>query len=109
MLPFVIIVITPIKQTTNPRTLFRLIFSPNRKTDSIIIKTGEEELKLADQFKDIIKRVIEEERKNKDNEDPKYITLKEELERLLKLKDINECSAVLMKDELQGSSIEVPL
>ena len=44
------------------------------------IKTGEEELKLADQFKDI-KRVIEEERKNKDNEDPKYITLKEELER----------------------------
>ena len=41
-LPFVIIVITPIKQTTNPRTLFRLIFSPNRKTDSIIIKTGEE-------------------------------------------------------------------
>ena len=61
------------------------------------IKTGEEELKLADQFKDIIKRVIEEERKNKDNEDPKYTTLKEELERLLKLKDIKDISNNTMK------------
>ena len=67
------------------------------------IKTGEEELKLADQFKSLIQKVLEEERKNLDNRDPQYISLKEELERILKLKDIKDIS----KDNMNKNSKEL--
>ena len=60
------------------------------------IKTGEKELRLADQFKDLVKKVIDEERNNLDNADPLYISLKEELERLLKLKDIKDITSEIM-------------
>ena len=60
-------------------------------------KIGEKELKLADQYKDLLQRVIEEEGKNIDPSDPIYITLKEELERLFKLKDIKNASNEIME------------
>ena len=67
------------------------------------IKTGQEELRLADEFKNLIKKVIDEERKNLDNLDPLYVTLKEELERILKLKDIKNIS----KEQMSKNSIEL--
>ena len=60
------------------------------------IKTGENELRLADQFKDLVKKVINEERNNLDSADPLYISLKEELERLLKLKNIKDITSEIM-------------
>jgi len=61
------------------------------------IKIGEKELKLADQFKDLVQKVINEERNNIDHNDPIYISLKEELERILKLKDIKDISNEIME------------
>jgi len=55
-------------------------------------KIGEKELKLVDQFKNLLQKVIDEERKNIDPSDPIYISLKEELERLFKLKNIKDTS-----------------
>lgn len=60
-------------------------------------KIGEKELKLADQYKDLLQRVIDEESKNIDPSDPVYISLKEELERLFKLKNIKDASNEIME------------
>lgn len=54
------------------------------------IKVGEEELILADQFRETLRKTREALSNNFDQEDPKFITLKEELERLFKKKNIRE-------------------
>lgn len=54
------------------------------------IKIGEEELKLADELKDTLRKTREALAANFDQQDPKFITLKEELERLFKKKNLNE-------------------
>lgn len=54
------------------------------------VKVGEEELVLADQLKNTLRRTREDMSDNFDQQDPKFITLKEELERLFKKKKLNE-------------------
>lgn len=60
-------------------------------------KIGEEELILADQLKDTLRRTREELASNLDKKDPEFISLYEELERLFKKKKLNEVSQEEMK------------
>lgn len=53
-------------------------------------KIGEEELILADQLKSTLRQTREALADNLDQQDPKFITLKEELERLFKKKNLSE-------------------
>ena len=55
-------------------------------------KIGEEELKLADELKDTLRKTREELLTNFDKKDPEFISLYEELERLFKNKQLNEVS-----------------
>jgi type I restriction enzyme R subunit len=56
----------------------------------LFTKIGEEELVLADKLKNTLRRTREDMSDNFDQQDPKFITLKEELERLFKKKKLNE-------------------
>lgn len=53
-------------------------------------KLSEEELVLADELKDTLRKAREALENNFDKNDPQFITLKEELERLFKGKNLNE-------------------
>ena len=55
-------------------------------------KIGEAELKLADELKDILRRTRETLAATQDPQDPAWIRLKEELERLFKAKKLSEVS-----------------
>jgi type I restriction enzyme R subunit len=55
-------------------------------------KIGEEELILADKLKNTLRRTREALADNFDQQDPKFITLREELERLFKKKNLSEVS-----------------
>ncbi|AEK59843.1 type I restriction endonuclease subunit R [Collimonas fungivorans] len=59
-------------------------------------KVKEEELVLADKLKSTLRQTREALADNFDQQDPKFITLKEELERLFKKKKLNEVSQVEM-------------
>ena len=54
------------------------------------VKIKEEELVLADKLKDVLRRTREALADNFDQKDPQFITLKEELERLFKKKNLSE-------------------
>lgn len=54
------------------------------------IKVGEEELVLADQLKSTLRQTREALASNFDQQDPKFVSLKEELERLFKKKNLSE-------------------
>ncbi|QIL91941.1 type I restriction endonuclease subunit R [Microbulbifer sp. SH-1] len=54
------------------------------------IKVGEEELVLADKLKNTLRQTREALAGNFDQQDPKFVTLKEELERLFKKKNLSE-------------------
>ena len=54
------------------------------------IKVGEEELVIADKLKNTLRMTREALASNFDQQDPKFITLKEELERLFKKKNLSE-------------------
>jgi type I restriction enzyme R subunit len=60
-------------------------------------KVGQEELLLADKLKDTLRKTREELAGNFDQKDPEFITLKEELERLFKKKNLSEVSQEDMK------------
>lgn len=62
-------------------------------------KVGEAELKLADELKDILRRTREGLAGTLDPQDPKWLALKEELERLFKAKKLSEVS----QDEMQAN------
>ncbi|GKX42190.1 type I restriction-modification system endonuclease [Pectobacterium carotovorum subsp. carotovorum] len=65
----------------------------NRALEEVIftfVKIGEEELVLADKLKDTLRRTREALASNFDPQDPQFITLKEELERLFKKKKLSE-------------------
>ena len=55
-------------------------------------KIGEAEMLLADELKDTLQRTREGLSRNFDHQDPKFITLKEELERLFNKKNLSEVS-----------------
>ena len=63
------------------------------------VKIGEAELKLADDLKDIMRKVREGLAGNFDQEDPEYISLREELERIFKKKNLAEVG----QEEMQAN------
>ncbi len=65
----------------------------NRALEEVIfkfVKIGEEELILADKLKNTLRQTREALANNFDQQDPKFISLKEELERLFKKKNLSE-------------------
>lgn len=62
----------------------------------MFIKVREEELVLADKLKNTLRQTREALADNIDQQDPKFITLREELERLFKKKKLNEVTQVEM-------------
>lgn len=67
----------------------------NRALEEVIfkfVKIGEEELVLADKLKNTLRQTREALASNFDQQDPHFISLKEELERLFKKKNLSEVS-----------------
>ncbi|WP_157832867.1 hypothetical protein [Thiolinea disciformis] len=64
------------------------------------IKIGEEELKLADELKDALRRTRETMTSNIDPKDPEFTQLKEELERLFKNRNLKAVSQEEMKHNM---------
>lgn len=64
------------------------------------IKVGEEELKLADELKEQLRKTREALQRNIDQSDPEFVSLKEELERIFKKKNITETTQAEMVENL---------
>lgn len=93
------------RETSNHLDLLNLKESIESSTDTsnllnialedvlfMFTKVREEELVLADKLKNTLRQTREALADNFDQQDPKFITLKEELERLFKKKKLNEVS-----------------
>ena len=65
------------------------------------IKVGEEELKLADEFKEMLRKTREALQDNIDQRDPEFVNLREELERIFKKRNLNELSQLNMGENMQ--------
>lgn len=65
------------------------------------VKVKEEEMVLADQLKDILQRTREMLGGNFDQKDPEFVTLKEELERLFRKKNLNEVTKEEMEQNIK--------
>jgi len=66
------------------------------------IKVGEEELVLADKLKNTLRQTREALASNFDQQDPKFVSLKEELERLFKKKNLSEVTQDEMVANIDG-------
>lgn len=64
------------------------------------IKVGEEELKLADEYKEILRKTREALLHNFDQTDPHFVTLREELERIFKKKNLSETTQADMVENM---------
>ncbi|MCW3173109.1 type I restriction endonuclease subunit R [Shewanella subflava] len=74
----------------------------NRALEDVIfkfVKIGEEELVLADKLKNTLRQTREALASNFDQQDPQFISLKEELERLFKKKNLSEVT----QDEMNAN------
>ena len=98
------------RETTNRLNLLNLKENLEKGTDNTnllnlaledilfeFIKVGEEELQLADDYQKTLRRTREALSTNFDQDDPKFITLKEELERLFKKKNLSAITQEEMK------------
>ena len=65
-------------------------------------KVGEEEMVLADELKNILQKTREGLAGNFDQKDPVFISLKDELERLFKKKNLNEVSKEEMEKNIEA-------
>lgn len=65
------------------------------------IKVGEEELRLADEYKDQLRKTREALQQNFDTGDPEFISLKEELERIFRKKNLSEINQEDMVENMQ--------
>lgn len=65
------------------------------------IKVGEEELKLADEYKDALRRTREALQHNFDQADPEFVSLREELERIFKKKNLSEINQTDMVENMR--------
>ena len=63
-------------------------------------KVGEAELKLADELKDVLRRTRESLARTQDPQDPAWIALRQELERLFKAKKLSEVGQQEMQDNI---------
>jgi type I restriction enzyme R subunit len=64
------------------------------------IKVGEEELKLADEYKDTLRKTREALQHNFDQADPHFVSLREELERIFKKKNLLETTQADMVENM---------
>lgn len=64
------------------------------------IKIGEEELKLADEYKDVLRKTREALQNNFDQADPHFVSLREELERIFKKKNLSETTQADMVENM---------
>jgi len=64
------------------------------------IKVGEEELKLADELKEQLRKTREALQSNFDQADPQFVSLREELERIFKKKNLSETTQEDMIENL---------
>ncbi len=64
------------------------------------IKVGEEELKLADEYKDALRKTREALQHNFDQTDPHFVSLREELERIFKKKNLSETTQADMVENM---------
>lgn len=64
------------------------------------IKIGEEELKLADEYKDVLRKTREALQNNFDQADPHFVSLREELERIFKKKNLSETTQTDMVENM---------
>jgi type I restriction enzyme R subunit len=101
------------RETSNHLDLLNLKESIENSTDTtnllnialedvlfMFTKIGEEELVLADKLKSTLRQTREALAGNFDQQDPKFITLKEELERLFKKKNLNEVTQDEMNENI---------
>lgn len=65
-------------------------------------KVKEEEMVLADKYREILRRTRESLARNFDQKDPEFISLKEELERLFKKKNLNEVTKEEMEKNIDA-------
>jgi type I restriction enzyme R subunit len=65
-------------------------------------KLSEEEMRLADELKDVLKRTREHLAGSLDPKDPQWISLKEELERLFKKKNLTDVSKAEMAENIEA-------
>lgn len=75
----------------------------NRALEDVIfkfVKVGEEELILADKLKDTLRKTREAMAGNFDQQDPQFVSLKEELERLFKKKKLSEVNQEEMVENI---------
>lgn len=102
-------------ETTNHLDLLNLKENLEKNTEAINIlnvamedvlfvftKVSEEELVLADELKNTLRKTREALANNFDQQDPKFISLKEELERLFKMKKLDEISQDEMNANIQS-------
>ena len=80
--------------------IMHLLLKDRLTQEEIKYITKEEELKLADELKEVLKDVREEFTRNFDKDDVEYISLKEELERLLKKRNIFEATTEEIKENI---------
>ena len=64
------------------------------------IKVGEEELKLADEYKEALRKTREVLEHNFDQADPHFVSLREELERIFKKKNLSETTQTDMVENM---------
>lgn len=64
------------------------------------IKVGEEELKLADEYKETLRKTREALQYNFDQTDPHFVMLREELERIFKKKNLSETTQADMVENM---------
>lgn len=64
------------------------------------IKVDESELVLADEFKNILRKTRESLQNNFDQFDPQFVSLREELERIFKMKNLSEVTQVDMIENM---------
>ena len=64
------------------------------------IKVGEEELKLADEYKETLRKTREALQYNFDPSDPHFVSLREELERIFKKKNLSEITQADMVENM---------
>ena len=65
------------------------------------IKVGEEELKLADEYKDALRKTREALQQNFDQADPEFVNLREELERIFRKKNLSETKQSDMQENMR--------
>lgn len=65
------------------------------------IKVGEEELKLADEYKETLRKTREALQHNFDQTDPHFVSLREELERIFKKKNLSETTQADMIENMR--------